>query len=122
MIRPETMTPMKQLDEEIQDIGMIDRTVRQLAEKVYEDEEDYTEMKNLIIEAFTVGMTLQISSADKMTSVEEENFEEDSFYYQKWQLELCRYMKDTEELACSEIKSNLLRKGLIEISDNFREG
>jgi len=100
---------------------MIDRTVRQLAEKVYEDEEDYTEMKNLIIEAFTVGMTLQINSTDKMTSVEEENFEEDSFYYQKWQLELCRYMKDTEELTCSEIKSNILRKGLIEISDNFRE-
>lgn len=88
------------------------------------EEESYSEMENLIIEAFTQGLTSFSASQEKISRVKDRNLERDDFQYQKWQLELCRYLESASEtdIAFSEFKSSVLRKGLIELSKNFREG
>ena len=117
MINPETQEPMKDLSAETQDIGMIDREIIEKAEEIYEKQESYEDLNTLIIELFTEGVASQIEGEVDRNTIPRDRFQEDKFEYQKWQLEICKYIHDqTESKSFSEVKSSILRQGLDRVS------
>lgn len=120
MINPETGKPMKDLSTELQDIGMIDRKIVDDAKEIREKQQNPKTLNNLIIEAFTQRLAAQTEDTEDIATIPSDRFQEDTFEYQRWQLEICRYIKGQKNYdSFSEIKTRILRHGLKQISQDL---
>lgn len=120
MIDPETRKPMDDLSTKIQDMGMIDQKIVDKARKIHERQQHHESLENLIIEAFTQGLAAQSKERKNRERIPGDRFREDNFRYQRWQLEICRYIHEQENRGSfSETKTRILRHGLKQISQDL---
>lgn len=103
-------------NEKIQDVALIDSRIKGMADQIYQEKKDqYQDINELVEEAFIQGLKEILTSEGKPEKVREDFLVEDEFEYYEWQLNL--HPGTEKELEWAEIKSDILLRGLKNISD-----
>lgn len=95
-----------------------------ISKKVKKDFEEYSsqngnDLKDLVAEAFNLGMAYYSTSEDTVSEVEESELVNDDFWYLDWQVNSYSRIKEFRpDLEWADIKTAFLSKGLETLKDH----